>query len=616
MYKYYISLNFILLYTVISNGQNSSEFTNVINALIEYNIKDAQIILNKKPKSDVKSLLQWNINTLKFGIKDTIVLDNSNNSYIYKSLKYLKDGDIYKYLSSNNDSIAFDNYRKSLINAQRKKDTLLIRYSYHKILPFIFKNREFNNGLSNFLTDYVKGFKDYIQTTTDSAIYHYYTTIKNISNKQSYVKDYIKISKTLESTNNRYLEGLYYQMIGVQKSAISKQPDSSIYYYKKAATCFEKVQGVKRNINTFATYNNIAISLDEKGSYQEALEYHRKTQLQSVPENNYLHKAYHYQAIAITFRNLNMHDSAYHYLEKEKKEIAILRSYTNTNKLQEIEVKYETAEKEKQILIEQQKKERIKNVALGLGGSLALASIIAFLLFKNTKRKQKLAEQDKELETQKLVTLLKEQELTTIDAMIEGQEKERQRIANDLHDDLGGLMTTVKWHFDALKEKKSKELFEKTNMLLDEAYQKIRSIAHAKNSGVIAKQGLLKAINQMAEKISALNKIHIEVIDHGLENRLENSLELTIFRIIQELIANIIKHANATEATIHITNHHYSLNLMIEDNGKGFNPSQITKTNKGMGISSIDKRIEHLNGKLTIESEINKGTTIIIDIPI
>nr|WP_256259885.1 sensor histidine kinase [Winogradskyella luteola] len=200
--------------------------------------------------------------------------------------------------------------------------------------------------------------------------------------------------------------------------------------------------------------------------------------------------------------------------------------------------------------------------------------------------------------------------------MIEGQEKERQRIANDLHDDLGGLMATVKLHFNALKDKDSPELYEKTNNLIEEAYQKVRSVAHAKNSGVIAKQGLLKAVRHMAEKISASNEIQIDVLDHGLDNRLENSLELTSFRIIQELITNVIKHAEASEATIHLTNHEDSINIMVEDNGKGFNPSQVTKTKKGMGISSIDKRVEHLDGKLTIESEKNKGTTVIIDIPL
>jgi signal transduction histidine kinase len=118
----------------------------------------------------------------------------------------------------------------------------------------------------------------------------------------------------------------------------------------------------------------------------------------------------------------------------------------------------------------------------------------------------------------------------------------------------------------------------------------------------------------MADKVSASNTIKIEVLDHGLDHRLENSLELTLFRVIQELITNVIKHTEATEVAIHITNHENSINIMVGDNGKGFDPYQITKTNAGMDISSIDKRVEHLEGQLTIESEKNKGTTVIIDI--
>jgi signal transduction histidine kinase len=244
--------------------------------------------------------------------------------------------------------------------------------------------------------------------------------------------------------------------------------------------------------------------------------------------------------------------------------------------------------------------------------------VFAVLVGNKTKRVeiQKItAEKNIELAQQKNITLLKDQELNAIDAMIQGQEKERQSIANDLHDDLGGLMATVKLHFNALKEKQSPELYDKTNKLLDEAYNKVRSVAHAKNSGVMAKKGLLKALNDMATTVSGSNRLQVDIIDHGLDERLENSVELTIFRITQELITNVIKHANATEASIHITKHEDSLNIMVEDNGNGFNTKDIPKKS-GMGIHSIDKRIENLGGKVTIESEIHKGTTIIIDIPL
>ncbi len=261
------------------------------------------------------------------------------------------------------------------------------------------------------------------------------------------------------------------------------------------------------------------------------------------------------------------------------------------------------------------------NLTIAWGGSLSAVSILAFIIFRNTKRKQHKAEQERQQQIDEKEKILKDLELSTIDAMIEGQEKERQRLAADLHDSVGATLSAAKLQFDYLIKnqddtKYSKELIKKTSTLLEDAYVEIRSMAHLKNSGVMAKHGLLPAIEKLSSNASSVNGLNFEVQIFGLEQRLENSLEISIFRIIQELVTNIIKHANATQGTIHITNHDDNLNIMIEDNGVGFNPIQLTKTKTGMGLSSIDKRVEHLEGQFTIESENNKGTTIIIDIPI
>lgn len=400
-------------------------------------------------------------------------------------------------------------------------------------------------------------------------------------------------------------------------SRLYADQDSAIYYYNNALKAYHRDTINTKNLNTeFNLYNNIGNAYRRKKDYEMALDYYYKAEQIDLPKLNRKSKKILFSNMDITYYYMKDWVNAYDYLYKYDSIKDVINLKEQNTAITDIEEKYDNEKLRADNLETEAKRKQNQNIAIGLGGSLVLGGLIAFLLFKNTKRKQKLAEQEKEIESQKLATVLKEQELTAIDAMIEGQEKERQRIANDLHDDLGGLMANVKLHFNALKDKDSPELFDKTNTLIEEAYQKVRSVAHAKNSGVIAKQGLLKAVQNMADKISSSNKIQIEVLDHGLDNRLENSLELTIFRVIQELITNVIKHADATEATVHLTNHEDSINIMVEDNGKGFNPSQITKTNKGMGISSIDKRIEHLDGKLTIESEKNKGTTVIIDIPL
>lgn len=254
-------------------------------------------------------------------------------------------------------------------------------------------------------------------------------------------------------------------------------------------------------------------------------------------------------------------------------------------------------------------------------GILVVVSLGSVLIYKNIKKSEKLAKQQVILEQQSKEKILKEQELNSIDAMIAGQEKERQRIANDLHDNLGSLLATIKLHFRGLKDEREKaindgyNIVEKTDALIEEAYQKVRQIAHAKNAGVPAQQGLVPAVKNFADKVSLANSLTIEVIDDGMEERLENSVEIILFRIIQELITNVIKHADAREAIIHLTHYGDSINIMVEDDGKGFEIKKI-KDAQGMGIHSIQKRVEHMGGTVTVDSAQARGTNIIIDIPV
>ena len=322
------------------------------------------------------------------------------------------------------------------------------------------------------------------------------------------------------------------------------------------------------------------------------------------------------------------YDSAFYYNDLEKTQTDSLNGYKNALVIREINTKYQTAEKEKEIiqllntnLKTEASRVQNRNLLIGSLSLILLGSILAFLIYKNTKRKQRIAEQEREIEIQKTEKLLKEQELTTIDAMISGQEKERQRLANELHDNLGSTLATVKLHFQHLQHNKDnpkvehvEELYTKTNALLDEAYQKVRTIAHEKNSGVMANQGLLPAVKKLAKKVSNGDSLLIEVQDYGLEERLDNALEISIFRMIQELITNTIKHADASEIHISLTNHDSLLNIIVEDNGKGFD-AKVLPQKEGMGLRNIEKRVEHLEGTFEIDSTIRKGTNIIINIP-
>lgn len=390
----------------------------------------------------------------------------------------------------------------------------------------------------------------------------------------------------------------------------------STFYIQKAIKVYSYPKGLFQQERFITAKINLAIVLNEKKQYNESLKVLEEIQLNS---DFYLFRLL--ESYVLYWKHI-IHER----LGDEMKSLAFYNRYLElellndqSRKLQtvsEYETKYQTAEKEKQLLIEQQEKKQNRDIAIGLGGLLLFGFLTFYLIQKNTSKKRKLAEQKTQLEQQKVATLLKDQELNAIDAMISGQEKERQRVANELHDDLGSLMATIKLHFDNIRLDGKDPALKSASNLLEKAYQKIRGIAHAKNSGVIAHQGLVPAINKMAKTISETNQMQFEVNDFGMKNRLENSLELSIFRIIQELITNIIKHAKATKASIQLTQHEDSINILVADNGQGFDTATIPANEDGIGLRNIEKRIEHLEGNFTIDSALEKGTSIIIDIPI
>lgn len=561
---------------------------------------------------------QLNKEDLDAKIKNRYVHLNDEDPFA-RSMSYLIMGH-YNLSESSSRSKAFSDFNLAYQYAQQTKYKPLIKQTLLSIIKL------YRIGLLQNDISFVKYLEAYNKICEDDIdFFNYYSNQFNLFSQTQIYGDNSQKNKTLFNKIIHKLDSLKPKISSHNVYLIDYYIDKGNYIFDNEHTNAKHYfqQGIELCDTTlyfraykFSLFLHLARVENQEGNIEKALDYVNNASKFKSTSNQIKDDFYISGYKADFYAKLKKYDSAYYFLRASRYLEFELEFQNQNSQISKLEVELGTAEKENQILIEQRQKKKISNIAFALAGLFLFSSITFVLVQKNTKRKQLLIVQEKALETQKLATVLKEQELATIDAMIEGQEKERQRIANDLHDDLGGLMTTVKWQFNAFQERQTPELFEKTNALLDEAYQKIRSIAHAKNAGVIAKQGLLKAVQNIADKVSASNKINIEVVDFGLETRLDNSLELMLFRIIQELITNIIKHANANNVTIYLTNHEDRINITVEDDGIGFKTDQITTINKGMGISSIDKRVDHLNGKMTIESELNKGTTIIIDIPL
>lgn len=304
-----------------------------------------------------------------------------------------------------------------------------------------------------------------------------------------------------------------------------------------------------------------------------------------------------------------------------------LTNLRNLKEFREIESKYEVTKKDKanaELVSELATERKVQFQLLAIGsGALAVLALIGFLIYKNMKRKQKLVAQERKIELQERDKLLKDHELATIDALIAGQEKERERIARDLHDNIGANLAAVKLQFKHISENKERlneleSLFIKTETLLDDTYHEVRALAHRKNSGVYATQGLLPAVQRLTNNTSVTHKLKVELTQFGLDERLENTFELTIFRILQELVTNVIKHANASEANISITRHNDFISIIVEDNGSGFDIVKMRAQkdlDSGMGLGSVEKRVLHLKGTFELESNPGKGTQVLIDIP-
>ncbi|QJP35016.1 hypothetical protein F0365_11770 [Nonlabens sp. Ci31] len=391
--------------------------------------------------------------------------------------------------------------------------------------------------------------------------------------------------------------------------------DSTFHYYKQKEELLKK----NNDIDELAyLYNNFGQLYNQLEDYPNAINHFNKALELELTKESKSTRLIFIENIATSYANNGDFEEA----SKSYAELNTLRDELEPNQLmsviQELETKYQTAEKEKNLLISETKSQkRLSTIYFITTAAIALL-LLSGLFYNNQRKRKLLAQKEHELEKRRADAVLKNQELATIDAMISGQEKERKKLAEELHDHLGSSLTTVKLYFENLKsnvkDKQGLEVYYRTEKILDDTYETIRSMSHTRNNGVLASKGLIPSVESLAYKISSSGELHVNVIHHGLDKKLESSLELVIFRTVQELLSNVVKHAKATECFVNLTSYEDNLNIMVEDNGIGFNATHLIE-NDGMGLHSIEKRIEHLEGSFEIDSHLGRGTTINIDIP-
>jgi len=441
----------------------------------------------------------------------------------------------------------------------------------------------------------------YHEDKRDSALFHYLAAIK--------LFDYL--GKKSYTTSARYnAASIYYLLDSIPQF---------LQYLEEADQLFKSSSDFGGMLDVMYAR---AEYLRNQKKYREAVNLSKEAiQLCLKTENLQLRLEF-YDGLAISYQNLDVLDSA---LLFNKAYIALHDSiYTKELKAGLISAdmvqRHNVAELEERIKLLDLLNKRRLYIMWGLGLLALLILIIAVIGIRSLQHKRNLAETRLKLHEQKIEKLLSDQELKSINAMMEGQDKERKRIAQDLHDRLGSMLSTVKHHFSAMETKitelqdQNKVQYNTAISLLDDAVREVRHISHDMLSGTLVKFGLSAALQDLKNSIEVPGKLTVELNLFGLDHRLDNEVEIAVYRIIQELVGNSLKHAHASEMTIQLTLSDDNLNVMVEDNGRGFDTKNITSD--GIGLQNIYERIKRLNGTYHLDTAIGRGTTFVIDIPL
>jgi signal transduction histidine kinase len=237
-----------------------------------------------------------------------------------------------------------------------------------------------------------------------------------------------------------------------------------------------------------------------------------------------------------------------------------------------------------------------------LGAVVVLAFIISYFIYTLLKQHRRVVKWQEE----------------KIKAEITILENERKRIAGDLHDDIGPMLSAIKLHVNHVEPVNAEEriVIEKSGKLIDEVIHRFREIAYNLLPNTLVRKGLITAVNEFIDKISQAHSLKINFV-YDDDIRLAADSELNLYRIVQEIIHNAVKHAQATELFIQLYKKNNQLVFIANDNGIGFNYDGLNISHSaGLGLLNIQNRVTLLNGKLTIKSENCKGTNYIILIPL
>lgn len=473
---------------------------------------------------------------------------------------------------------------------------------------------------------------------------------KELPKALDYYKRALKEAETVKNAEqiaNSYNNiGLIYEEEGKYEKALGQYQKGLAYYQSNKDKLGESysleyigyVYGLMKNYDLAITnlQKSLDLRIELKDNYGVAISLIELTEIFRDQQNYQLAAAYAKRAISFSeaINYPDMLQKGYALLaeiyEREKNFPAAYKAHqqytavkdslfniAKSKQINELQTQYETAQKQQQINLLNKENTIHKLKLTQRDGIIMIISIaflffllLAYLLYNRYRLKQQARLQEEVIIQQDLATK----------AVLTAEENERKRIAGELHDGLGQMFSAVKLNLSALsqdlvfKDQHNEQMFDKTIHLVDESCKEVRLISHQMAPNVLLKAGLTNAVRDFIDKIDA-RKLKVNLTTFGLQDRLDQNIEIVLYRVIQETVNNVIKHAAANTLDIQLTKDEEGVNVMIEDNGKGFDTASLDKF-EGIGLKNIRSRVSYLKGTVDFSSTPSSGTLVAIHIPL
>lgn len=466
-------------------------------------------------------------------------------------------------------------YNRYIYIARELRDSALLVHALGEISDLYTRQGKYQQAVDVLFT--VIGISDKLLVNTDRQVME----IIRAKVPQYKIKAFYRLGMTYKLARN-FPEALRYSLEAI--NSIKENPASKYdvaSYYINAGDVFKEQKDFKKAIEYIGFGYNLSREIQHRENTRDAAE-----------------------ILSQTYASLQQYDSAFYFYHiYTGLKDSIVNNETKM-KIAGIQGQYDMAKKDKEIARQQQ----IKNILIG---SFVFLLIVLLLLYNSYRLKQK----------NKYQRMVNRQQNELFNAIVTTQDQERKRIAQDIHDSLGSVLSAAKLKLSSLGESRKiltpdqLEKYQTSLDLLDEASTELRNISHNIMPATLSKLGLEAALKNLIGKIAVHSKMQVNFTAHGFETRVAETTEMSIYRIILELLNNIVKHAAAQKVTIQIIKYPAYINLMIEDDGRGFNYKKAFEEKKGIGLGNVASRVEYLNGTIEVDSATGKGTTVIIEIP-